>query len=113
MKFLKRLMISTALVLVTFTFLVYLFLQQGVFGANPATTRLERITQSKNYRDGSFQNLSPTEVTRKGVSPVKMVRDYVNKSSANVPASPLPSVKTDLNALSDTIPTVVGFGHSS
>ena len=106
-------MITTVLVLVALTFLVYLFLQQGVFGTNPATTRLERITQSKNYRDGSFQNLSPTEVTRKGVSPVKMIRDYVNKSPANVPSAPLPSVQTDLAALPDTIPTVVWFGHSS
>lgn len=106
-------MITTALILVTLAFLTYLFLQQGVFGANPTTSRLDRINQSKNYRDGSFQNLSPTEVTRKGVSPVKLMRDYVNKSPANVPFAPLPSVKTDLAALPDDKPTVVWFGHSS
>lgn len=113
MKFLKRLMITTALVLITLVFVTYLFLQQGVFGADPATTRLDRIKQSKNYRDGSFQNLSPTAVTRKGTSPVKLMRDYVNKSPANVPSAPLPSVKTDLAALPDDKPTVVWFGHSS
>ncbi|WP_461049588.1 MBL fold metallo-hydrolase [Spirosoma arcticum] len=106
-------MITTVLILLTLAFLTYLFLQQGVFGANPATTRLAQITQSKNYRDGSFQNLSPTEVTRPGVSPVKMMRDYVNKSPANVPSAPLPSVRTDLLALPDDKLTVVWFGHSS
>ena len=113
MRFLKRMMITTVLIVFALAFLIYLFLQQGVFGANPATTRLERISQSKNYRDGVFRNLSPTDVTLKGTSPVKLVRDYLNKSKANTPTAPLPSVKTDLNALPDAKPTVVWFGHSS
>lgn len=113
MRLLKRLMITTVLVLAALALFVFLFLQQRVFGADPAENRLARIRQSKNYRDGSFQNLSPTDVMAKGVPPTKMVRDYLNKSPTNTPTSPLPSVKTDLNALPDDTPTVVWFGHSS
>ena len=113
MRFLNRLMIATALILTVLVLLVFGFLQQRVFGADPAGDRLTRIHQSKNYRDGSFQNLSPTEVMAEGVSPVKLVRDFLNKSPRNTPKSPLPSVRIDLNALPDDKPTLVWFGHSS
>lgn len=113
MRLLKRLMIATVLVLTALALFIFLFLQQRVFGADPAENRLARIRNSKNYRDGSFQNLSPTDVMVKGLPPTKMVRDYWNKSPINTPASPLPSVRTDLNALPNDKPTVVWFGHSS
>lgn len=113
MRLLKRLMITTVLVLAALALFSFLFLQQRVFGADPADNRLERVRQSKNYRDGSFQNLSPTDVMAKGVPPTKMLRDYVNKSPINTPPAPLPSVRTDLNALPGDKPTLVWFGHSS
>ena len=113
MRFFKRLMITTLLILLALAILGYLFLQQATFGSDPANNRLTRIGQSKNYRDGSFQNLSPTDVMARGVSPIKMMRDYLNKSPDNTPKTPLPSVKTDLISLADTLPTLVWFGHSS
>ena len=113
MRFLKRLMTATVLVLTVLALLVFGFLQQRVFGADPAKDRLTRIHQSKNYRDGSFQNLSPTEVMAKGVSPIELMRGFLNKPPLNTPKSPLPSVKTDLNALPGDKPTLVWFGHSS
>lgn len=113
MRLLKRLMIATVLILTILALSIFVFLQQRVFGADPANNRLARVRQSKNYRDGSFQNLSPTNVTKKGVTATKMIRDYLNKSPINTPKSPLPSVKTDLNALPDDKPTLVWFGHSS
>lgn len=113
MRSLKRLMIAAVLVLILCALLVFVFLQQRVFGADPAASRLTRISQSKNYRDGSFQNLSPTDVMRQGTSYIAMIGDYLNKSPENVPSSPLPSIKTDLNALPDDQPTLVWFGHSS
>lgn len=113
MRLLKRLMIATVLVLAALALFVFLFLQQRVFGADPAEKRLARIRSSKNYRDGSFQNLSPTDVMREGASYIAMMGDYLNKSPINTPTSPLPSVRTDLNALPDEKPTVVWFGHSS
>lgn len=106
-------MIITTLILAVAALLLYLFMQQDVFGADPVDTRLARIRQSKNYRDGAFQNLSPTAVMAKGVPVTRMVRDYLNKSKINTPAEPLPSVKTNLVTLSDRVPTLVWFGHSS
>lgn len=90
-----------------------LFVQQSPFGRDPADIRLERIKKSPNYRDGSFQNLTPTAVMRENASYVAMMSDYFNKPKDNVPQKPLPSVKTDLNALADEKPTIVWFGHSS
>ena len=92
---------------------VFLFMQQSTFGHDPAETRLERIKQSPHYRDGAFQNLEPTAVMREGASYVDMMGDFFNKAPDNIPPQPLPSIKTDLNALPDSVPSLVWFGHSS
>ena len=91
----------------------YGFLKTLVFGADPTNDRLTRAKQSPNYRDGSFQNLEPTDVMRQDASYFGMIGDYINKSPLNTPKVALPSVKTDLNALADDRPTLVWFGHSS
>ncbi len=105
---LLTLFILTGLIATTF-----LFMQQSTFGSNPATTRLERIKRSPNYRDGVFQNLEKTEVMREDASYVGMMSDFINKDKDNTPPKPLPSIRTDLRALPDSAPTVVWFGHSS
>ncbi|GAB3809335.1 MBL fold metallo-hydrolase [Spirosoma humi] len=91
----------------------FLFMQQSTFGSNPTATRLEHIQRSPNYRDGSFQNLEKTTVMLENASYLGMMRDFINKDKDNIPAKPIPSVKTDLKALPDDKPTVVWFGHSS
>lgn len=83
------------------------------FGKKPSGKRLERIQQSPNYREGSFQNLAPTTVTVHGVSMGKMLREYYNKPKTTVPKKPLPTIKTDLRALHADSPAIVWFGHSS
>jgi L-ascorbate metabolism protein UlaG (beta-lactamase superfamily) len=91
----------------------YLFLQQKFFGKYPANNRLARILKSPNYRNGVFQNLSPTEVMPKEVSKIGMLKKFINKSKNNEPQVVIPSVKTDLKNLSADTPTIVWFGHSS
>ncbi len=91
----------------------YFFLQQKFFGKYPANSRLARILKSPNYRDGVFQNLSPTEVMPKEVSKIGMLKKFINKSKNNEPQNPLPSIKTDLKNLAAETPTIVWFGHSS
>ena len=91
----------------------FLFMRRAVFGTDPATTRLERILKSPNYKNGSFQNREPTDVMAKEASNMGMLRDYWNRSPDNEPKQLLPSVKTDLNALPDEQPTLVWFGHSA
>ena len=90
-----------------------LFMQQPVFGSNPAESRLGHIQHSPNYKNGVFQNLSATEVMRPGASYWDLMNDFFNKPKDNTPQTPLPSVKTDLKTLPDAQPTIVWFGHSS
>jgi L-ascorbate metabolism protein UlaG (beta-lactamase superfamily) len=92
---------------------IWLFLQSAVFGAVPTGARQARIEQSANYRDGAFQNLVSTDVMRPGASPLKMIRDLLTKPANVTPPQPMPSVKTDLNALPANETTIVWFGHSS
>ncbi len=91
----------------------FIFMQQAVFGSNPSGARLERILKSPNYKNGSFQNLSPTEVMLKDASFLKMMKDFFSKPKTTEPQYTLPSIQTNLNTLEDDKPTIVWFGHSS
>jgi hypothetical protein len=113
MKRLRTTMITLALLVAVAVGSTFLFMQQSVFGSNPATDRLERILHSKNYQNGSFQNLEVTPVMPEDASYWGMMKDFINKDPNNIPAYPLPSVKTDLKALADDKPSIVWFGHSS
>jgi hypothetical protein len=61
----------------------YLFMQQKTFGKLPNGDRLSRIMQSPNYKDGSFQNLSPTEAILKEASMFKMLVEYFTNLCQN------------------------------
>ena len=92
----------------------YWFLQQKLFGKIPSGSRLNRILKSPNYRNGVFQNLSPTEVTsNKDASMLDITRKFLFGTENTKPPKPLPSVKTDLKNLPAETPTIVWFGHSS
>ena len=84
-----------------------------VLGKAPAGRRLERILRSPHYREGSFQNPVPTEVTLKGTSFWKMMREYRKRPADTAPPGPLPTVRTDLKKLPDDRTTIIWFGHSS
>lgn len=93
---------------------VYIFIRTAPFGSLPTGARLERIRQSPNYRDGKFQNLSPTPQLAEGVSYFQVMREFIfNRSPRLEPASSLPSRKTDLKALDPAENVLVWFGHSS
>lgn len=113
MKRLRTTMILTALILIGLAAATFLFMQQNVFGHDPAEVRLERIKRSPNYRNGAFQNVETTAVMRQDASYRGMLTDFFNKPKDNVPPKPIPSVRTDLKALTDSTPTIVWFGHSS
>ncbi len=110
---LKRSMIIALCVLILLAAGVWLFMQTAVFGSAPTADRLRRVQASKNYRDGSFQNPVPTDVMRPGASYWNWVGDNFRKPADLEPKQPLPSVKTDLNALTDKATSIVWFGHSS
>jgi L-ascorbate metabolism protein UlaG (beta-lactamase superfamily) len=88
-------------------------MQQSSFGKLPKESRLERVKNSVNYRDGRFQNLMETKTLAEGVSYFGMITDFFGKGVDREPVDTLPSVKTDLLALSSDKPVIVWFGHST
>lgn len=84
-----------------------------VFGKRPAGKRLKKIQQSPNYKNGSFQNKSPTPVMAEDSSFWKTLRSYLNKPKDTKPPGPLPFVETNLYDLENDAPVIVWFGHSS
>jgi len=86
---------------------------QKVFGKKPAGDRLAKIQQSPHYKNGSFQNISPTPVMAEDSSFWKTLKSYVNKPKDTRPPIALPFVKTDLHHLTNDAPVIVWFGHSS
>lgn len=102
------------IVILVLYFGVTLFMQQPQFGKAPAGSRLERIKNSPNYRNGKFQNLNYTPDLKEGTSYYTVIKDVLfNKSKRSKPGHILPSVKTDLHALSPEENVMIWFGHSS
>jgi L-ascorbate metabolism protein UlaG (beta-lactamase superfamily) len=105
--------IILALVLIIIAF-IYFFTHQPSFGQAPSGQRLELIKRSPNYRDGQFQNLSPTPALTEGVSYFGVLKEFFFTKKYRVkPTGPLPSKKTDLLSLSPEENVLVWFGHSS
>ncbi|MGV3504912.1 MAG: MBL fold metallo-hydrolase [Adhaeribacter sp.] len=113
MQTLKKIMFTTLALLSFLSLTGFLILQQGTFGKSPAGERLSRIERSPNYRDGSFQNLSPTPVQAEEASFFGMLYDFFNKSKRNQPEGPIPYVQTNLKDFAPEQPAVIWFGHSS
>lgn len=84
----------------------------SVFGKLPQGADLERIQQSPNYKNGSFQNLNDTPMMAPDASYWKLTKLYFKKQVDPVPLQAVPSVQTNLRQLSDEA-QLVWFGHSS
>ena len=91
-----------------------IFMNQAKFGKHPSGKRLELVKKSPNWRDGAFQNLSPTPALTEGVSFFKIFTQFFFGKKIDVkPTKPLPSEKVDLLHLDSTKDVLVWFGHSS
>lgn len=84
-----------------------------ITGKLPSGKQLEQLKQSPNYKNGAFQNLSPTPMKPEGVTYWKMMREFFKKHPGTAPVKKLPFVKTDLNKLDSSKPVIIWFGHSS
>lgn len=84
------------------------------FGKSPEGARQERISQSPNFKDGSFQNLSFTPQLTEGYTiPGIIYSRFFKKNNRRIPTDTIPSVKTDLLNLPADQDLLVWFGHSS
>ncbi|MBX2895552.1 MAG: MBL fold metallo-hydrolase [Cyclobacteriaceae bacterium] len=99
--------------LVLLSIATILFMQQKSFGKLPRGQRLQRIEQSTNYREGSFQNLQPTQMLAEDASYFGMMREFLKDKPGRYPDAPLPTIKTDLTTIQGEQPTLIWFGHSS
>lgn len=93
---------------------VYLFMKQAQFGGVPKGARLQQIQRSPNYRDGQFQNLSPTPQFTEGATFLSVLKEFFFSSKERrKPLTTLPSKKTDLHKLNPNENVIIWFGHSS
>ena len=84
------------------------------FGRKMSKERKARIEQSPNYRDGAFQNETPTPQFTGERSGFSALWKFVTGSTDNrTPTAPVEVVKTDLHRLSTDRDWIVWFGHSS
>lgn len=87
-------------------------LGQRQFGQRPKKERLERIKRSPNYKNGEFQNLSPTPLKTTSKSYFRLFWEtFMQKPVEVAPKTAIPAIKTNLTALSDH--SLVWLGHSS
>lgn len=101
-------------ILILFSTVTVITLNQAKFGKFPSGERLERIRKSPNYKNGSFQNQSITPVMAEGKSYFSVAQETLFAKKIRVsPVDSIPSVKTDLLHLDINKDVLVWFGHSS
>jgi len=111
MKTTMLVILSVVLLIVVITLII---INQTSFGSYSSGSRLKRIHQSSNYRDGQFQNQSFTPTFAEDVSKFDMIRDGIFKiNKRKSPSQKLPSVKTSFKTLDPKRDQLVWFGHSS
>lgn len=107
-------MTITLIILTILSLVTFLFLQQDKFGKSPSGTRLERIKKSPHYKNGKFENLSPTPTLAEGYNYIDVIYDaYIRNNPRLHPTISIPSIKTDLKNLPLDSNLLVWFGHSS
>ncbi len=106
--------IVSIVLLLTILVLIYSFTTRPEFGKVSKGIELHKISQSANFRENKFQNLSHTPDITEGVSYLEVLRSFLfDKSKRLKPSIPLPSVKTNLFNLKNDEDVLVWFGHSS
>ena len=107
-------MLITLVIIIAFVAAVAVFIRIPRFGRKPSAARLELIKKSPNYKNGAFQNQSPTPSLTEGATFFSVLKEFMfGKNKRAIPTDPIPSVKTDLLHLSTDQDILVWFGHSS
>lgn len=107
-------LIGILLALLVIVLLLWWYLNTPVFGKLPSGKRLERIQGSPNYKNGAFQNLSPTPQMAEGHNFGKVLWNFLFKKPKNVkPSAAIPVIHTDLHALDIQKDQLIWLGHSS
>lgn len=109
-------MIYILIAVAVFIVLLYLIItNRSVFGAEAKGKRLERMQQSRHYKDNQFQNLSYTPSLAEGYTFPKVLYDFFFKKKNPLlkPLNNIPSIHTDLKNIPKDQDVFVWLGHSS
>ncbi len=110
----KGAMIITLLILAVISIVIFGILKQSKFGKLPSGEQLEVITESPNYRNGSFQNIHHTPDITEGYTYFSVLYEFLfTKRPRLRPIDSIPSTKVDLIHLDPKEDVLVWFGHSS
>lgn len=102
------------IILIVLAVALWLFLQHPQFGGNIKGPRMERMRNSPNFKDGTFQNEHETPMLSEGANYFEVTRRFFfSKNKKGKPVAPIPSIKTDLHSLDPDKDVLVWFGHSS
>lgn len=113
-KLFKRTMLFLLSISLIVFLLGFFFVKQPKFGKLPNGKRLEIIQKSPNYKNGTFQNLSPTPSLTEGNSMLGVMFEFLTKKVENKePNTEIPSIKTDIKSLDVNEDILIWFGHSS
>lgn len=105
--------ITLAIIFIVFVGII-IFINQPEFGRLPQGERLERIQRSPNYREGKFQNISPTQQITSDKSIIGSALDFLFRKVEGLrPEINLPVIKTDLKKIGKKEDVLVWLGHSS
>lgn len=97
-----------------FVLAVYAFMLRPEFGKKPSGKWRELIENSPNFKDGQFQNLSPTPQLAEDTNMAKVLYKFaLQKNPRTKPKDKIPTEKTDLKNLDPNENVLVWFGHSS
>lgn len=85
------------------------------FGGKPGAQHIEQYQQSANWRNGSFQNLEPTDMTVKPRDFPRLIAKQLSGRSSRVPKQALPVLPFDNHAFlsGDPHTRFVWYGHSA
>lgn len=85
------------------------------FGTEPKGKRLERMKQSRLYKNEQFHNLSHTPSLAEGYSMTKVLYDFfiAKKDPLLKPLKNIPAIHTDLKTLPREEDVFIWMGHSS
>jgi L-ascorbate metabolism protein UlaG (beta-lactamase superfamily) len=110
----KRIMYISFTSLFFLSLLSYIVLGRTSFGKLPKGERLERIKQSLNYKDGEFQNQSPTPTFTGEDNQITAIYKFLfGKKERVTPLDSIPVIKTNLASLDPRKDVLVWLGHSS
>jgi L-ascorbate metabolism protein UlaG (beta-lactamase superfamily) len=82
------------------------------FGSLPGAAQIAKFENLPYYRNGSFQNLTPTPQLAPGSSFGKIIKESLKKKPLLAPLDPLPA-HWHFEPYHGTMPAITWFGHSS